>query len=330
MVTDLLANIIGRMKHPSPWDRLATYRFSAVATFGQNGEARSAARHDCDRRLFLPEVGNELVFLPLRRNSSAMNKHMPAKKSRRGCVAFRFNLSDRTKKRDRVCRSEKTLTSWACTLLAVALWGTANSAFGWIYPEHRDIALLAVQKLDPTRKEEFDQLWQDARMGYEQRLCAQGADTGQGLKPTCIDWAALSGIAGDHSCSSREMFNTVTQSKWILKVAGIAAKLKADLAKIPVTSASGYVEGQDRFIADVQRRFASEASRAARLNALRTADSNMQRADSQYATRADSNFAHFMLARPDTNLDPYAYAKLTIKPGSMRWVSMPTCTGTHC
>jgi len=56
MVTDLLANIIGRMKHPSPWDRLATYRFSAVATFGQNGEARSAARHDCDRRLFLPEV----------------------------------------------------------------------------------------------------------------------------------------------------------------------------------------------------------------------------------------------------------------------------------
>ena len=42
----------------------------------------------------------------------------------------------------------------------------------------------------------------------------------------------------------------------------------------------------------------------------------MQRADPQYATRADANFAHFLLARPDTNLDPYAYARLALRPGS--------------
>jgi hypothetical protein len=195
--------------------------------------------------------------------------------------------------------------SWSHTLLALALWSAANSAFGWIYPEHRDISVLAVQGLDAERKAVFDRLWQDARAGDEQRLCAQGADAGQGT--------ALSGIGGDHSCSSQEMLETVRTSAWILQVADIAAQLKADLAKIPVTAPAN---GDEGLIADIQRRFASEASRAARLNALRTADSRLQRADPQYATRADANFAHFLLARPDTSLNPYAYGQLTLWPGS--------------
>jgi len=203
--------------------------------------------------------------------------------------------------------------SWSHTLLALALWSAANSAFGWIYPEHRDISVLAVQGLDAERKAVFDRLWQDARAGDEQRLCAQGADAGQGTAPGCIDWAALSGIGGDHSCSSQEMLETVRTSAWILQVADIAAQLKADLAKIPVTAPAN---GDEGLIADIQRRFASEASRAARLNALRTADSRLQRADPQYATRADANFAHFLLARPDTSLNPYAYGQLTLWPGS--------------
>ena len=201
-------------------------------------------------------------------------------------------------------------------LLALALWCAAGSSFAWIYPEHRDIAVLAVQGLDAERRAEFDRLWGEARTGDEQRLCAQGADAGQGAAPECIDWAALPGIAGDHSCSSREMLETVRTSDWILDVAAIAAQLKADLAKIPVTGRADRAKGQAGFIADVQRRLASEKSRADRLNALRSADSRMQRADPQYATRADANFAHFLLARPDTNLDPYAYAQLTLRPGS--------------
>ncbi len=212
--------------------------------------------------------------------------------------------------------NRKTEFFWSRALLALAVWCTASSAFGWIYPEHRDIASLAVQGLDPERRAEFDRLWQDARTGDEQRLCIQGADTGQGAGPKCIDWAALSGIAGDHSCSSRDMLDTVRSSDWILVVADIAAQLKADLARIPVTAPPGRAEGEAGFIADVQRRFASESSRAARLNALRTADSRMQRADPHYATRADANLAHFLLARPDTNLDPYAYSQLTLRPGS--------------
>ena len=202
-------------------------------------------------------------------------------------------------------------------LLVLLLWSLANPAFGWIYPEHRDIALQAVQGLDAERRTVFDRFWRDARVGDEQRLCAQGADTEQGLTPTCIDWAALPGIAGDHACSSDEMLETVRTSDWILIVAEVAAQLKVDLARIPVTAPAEVTEEDPSAIAEARRRLASEKSRADRLNALRSADSRLQRADLQYASRADINLAHFLLARPDTSLDPLRYGAIAGKPGSI-------------
>jgi len=46
-----------------------------------------------------------------------------------------------------------------------------------------------------------------------------------GLTPACIDWAALTAIAGDHSRSSQQMLDTVSQQDWILVVADVAAQL---------------------------------------------------------------------------------------------------------
>jgi hypothetical protein len=212
--------------------------------------------------------------------------------------------------------AEVRLGGWARILVMAVTWGTANTASGWIYPEHRDIAVLAVQGLDAERRAEFDRLWQAARAGDPLRMCAIVADSEQGVTPVCIDWAALSGIAGDHSCSSAEMLETVRKSDWILVVADVAAQLKVDLARIPVTAPPDQVELTSRIIADAQRRLTDEASRAQRQNAQRSADTRMQRADPQYATRADANLAHFLLPRPDTNLDPIAYARLALKPGS--------------
>jgi hypothetical protein len=102
----------------------------------------------------------------------------------------------------------------SCSWESVA-WSITNTASGWIYPEDRDIAVLAIEGLDPERKAEFDRLWQEARLGDEKRLCTQGADTAQGVTPDCIDWAALSAIAGDHSCSSEDMLEIVRTSEWI-------------------------------------------------------------------------------------------------------------------
>ena len=187
-----------------------------------------------------------------------------------------------------------------CLLLAILLFGAAAPAAAWIYPEHRQLTLLAVQQLDDERKIVFDQLWQGARTGDEQRLCALGADTAQELAPECIDWAALSAIAGDHSCSSREMFETARTSPWILSVADVAAQLKVDLARLPVTAEPELSGRAPDVLSDAQRRLASQSVQAQRVNALRTADIRLQRADPDYATRAGSNNAHFLLARPST------------------------------
>ena len=185
---------------------------------------------------------------------------------------------------------------------------TTSSALAWIYPEHRDLALLAVEKLDPDRSMVFSQLWREARVGYEGRFCARGADSDQELAPDCIDWAALSAIAGDHSCSSAQMLDTVSQSNWILVLADVAAQLKVDLARIPVMAPADQIELTSDLGADAQNRFAAESRRADRVNALRTADTRMQRVDIEYATRAGANNAHFLLARSATNQTGLDYA----------------------
>ena len=195
------------------------------------------------------------------------------------------------------------------------LAGTCEPATAWVYPEHRDIAVLAVGTLDPGRRAEFDQLWLLARAN-QARLCELGADRAQGVMPSCIDWAALSAIAGDHSCSAEEMTATVLETEWILSVADIAAHLKVDLAGIEIAPGPAQVPAAQGTIQELRRRVESASTRAARRNALRTADNGMQRADSKYATRANSSNAHFLLARPYTGMTAEQYDQLTWRIGS--------------
>ena len=199
-------------------------------------------------------------------------------------------------------KSSRSTVLAAFTALGVI--GVAGPAHAWIYPEHRDIAVLAVDKLDPERRALFDGLWREARTGHEQRLCEQAADGKQGLAPACLDWAALPAIAGDHSCSSKNLLDTAVNSDWILKVAGVAAQLKVDLGKIAVTARPEVNVRSKDLVADVQRLVEDQALRADRQNALRTSDTQLQHADVEYATRAGSNNAHFLLPRPRTDTTP--------------------------
>lgn len=202
------------------------------------------------------------------------------------------------------------------TLVSLGMAAAQATAHAWIYPEHRDLALLAVQGLDGERKAAFDRLWLDARAGDEAGLCEAGADGAQGVAPTCIDWAALSAIAGDHSCSSQDMWNTARGAGWILQVADVAAQLKADLARVPVTATVQASEPATALIADARRRLADQQTRSERINALRTADLRLQRADAEYATRAGANNAHFLLPRPRSDTSLIEYAELTLRAGS--------------
>jgi hypothetical protein len=170
------------------------------------------------------------------------------------------------------------------------LFGITQRAFAWVYPEHRQILLLAIQNLRPEYRVLMDKYWSEARSGFTNRLTESVIDTLQGIKPAQLDYASWAGIAGDHSCSPEDMLNSVLYSEWILKVADIAAHLKADLAKAK--------------------------NRSEEINAIRNSDIRLQRADLEYATRAGANNVHFLLARPGVNTDIKEYVLACLSPGS--------------
>jgi hypothetical protein len=166
----------------------------------------------------------------------------------------------------------------------------AATSVAWIYPEHRDITVLAIQKLDPARHAILDSLWANARTGYESRLSVFAADTNPGEDPSSIDYGAWPAIAGDHSVSGADLLHNVLETPWILGVAGVAAQLKNYMA--------------------------TATSRAARINYLRNSDIQLQRIDPQYATRAGSNNVHFLLARRSADIDTRTYLRGCLKAGT--------------
>src|SRR5215831_17867253 len=116
-------------------------------------------------------------------------------------------------------------------LLAIFITALAPATVNaWLYPEHRDITLLALDTLKPEQRSVLDALWSDARVGHEMRLCAQIADTEQALRPSCLDYGAWPALGGDHSCSAQELLGEVLEARWVLKVAAVGAKLGVTLA----------------------------------------------------------------------------------------------------
>ncbi len=216
----------------------------------------------------------------------------------------------------KVSRKLSFINSSLLTVLSALLVSFSGISHAWVYSEHRDIAIQAVQYFDAKYKADFDQLWQNSRIGLEKKLCENAADIAQGLKTDCLDWAAFSAIGGDHSCSSKEMLNSILTESWLLDVANVSAQLKAELAVIPVDDfigQNGQLLNSPETIAD---QIHKQKNRADRLNALRRADIHLLSADSQYVTRANSNTAHFLIARPTVDTTNLEYARLALDPGS--------------
>jgi hypothetical protein len=168
------------------------------------------------------------------------------------------------------------------------LW--ANNSFAWVFPEHRQILLNAIQNLDPSYRLLMDQLWTEATKGFNNRLTDSVIIPDQGTHATKIDYATWAAIAGDHSCSPEAMLNTILYSEWIIKVANIAEELRIGLA--------------------------TAKNRSQQINALRDSDIKLQRADLEYATRAGSNNVHFLLARPKSDTDGKQYLRACLSSGS--------------
>jgi len=172
----------------------------------------------------------------------------------------------------------------------VFLFLSISQLNAWIYPEHRDIALLAIQKLSPEYRAIMDKLWSDARTGHELRLTESVIDATQSIKPSLLDFASWPAISGDHSCSPENLLHTVLETNWILQVADVAAQLKIGLAE--------------------------SETRHEHINALRDSDIKFQRVDPAYATRAGSNNVHFLLARPSADTQVREYMNACLKGGA--------------
>ncbi|MCK5699937.1 MAG: hypothetical protein KAI29_02240, partial [Cyclobacteriaceae bacterium] len=169
------------------------------------------------------------------------------------------------------------------------LIGNCN-ILAWIYPEHRDITLLAIQNLSQQNRTIIDRLWIEASVGYKGRLTESIIDPEQSTNPAKLDFASWAAIAGDHSCSPEIMLTSILHSDWILKVANVAAQLKIDLA--------------------------NSENRHEHVNALRDSDIKLQRVDPKYATRAGSNNVHFLLARPKADTDAREYLIACLSAGA--------------
>jgi len=66
-----------------------------------------------------------------------------------------------------------------------------TSINAWVYPEHRDISLLAIQNLSPEQYSLLNKLWSEARVGYEFRLTENVIDAAQSVKPLKLDYASI-------------------------------------------------------------------------------------------------------------------------------------------
>ena len=174
-------------------------------------------------------------------------------------------------------------------IILITLFCNLKQSYAWVYPEHRDIALIAIQNLSPEYRSVLDELWAEARKGYEFRLTEAVIDATQSTNPTQLDYASWPAISGDHSCSAKNMLHNVLNTDWILKVADITAQLKIDISK--------------------------SKDRVAIINALRASDLKLQSADPEYATRAGSNNVHFLLPLTDPSIKLETYIFRCIAEG---------------
>jgi hypothetical protein len=165
-------------------------------------------------------------------------------------------------------------------MACILLWSVR--AHAWILPEHAQITEEATQELGVKERAVLQSLWNEARRASPEHLCE-----GLGRAPAdaegrvaCLGFADLPSVAGDHSCSPRELLFEVSRETWLRDVVEV-----------------GNV---------TERRIRDARSSSTRINAWSRSNLLLEQADVQYAARATSNEGHFVpTAWPGQSLDDY-------------------------
>lgn len=164
-------------------------------------------------------------------------------------------------------------------ILFLFLIGSHLIAKAWVYPEHRLIFLKSLQQLDAKNTLFLKKIWNEVRVGNENRLTEHFFIEKQPAKIFQLDYASWPAIAGDHSCSPQEMLTTILTANWIFDVANVAEELQRNLINAKTINRHN--------------------------NVLHKSDLQLLRYDEQYLSRAGANNAHFSLPRklPEVSFD---------------------------
>ena len=168
------------------------------------------------------------------------------------------------------------LGSLACAALVVV---TPSPALAWIWPEHRDIAVAAVNDLPAGERKTLDAMWAEAQRLGGRQVCTRLVDPGAqpddvkvgDWEKVCVDFASFPALAADHSCSADELWADASKEPWAVKVVWVASRTKSRLA-----GAKDPAQTEDVW----------SLSHLA-----------MQYVDPRYLTRAEGNNAHFLVPR---------------------------------
>ncbi len=183
--------------------------------------------------------------------------------------------------------------------LAVLAVLVPRTAAAWIWPEHRDIAVVGVQGLSPADRATLEAMWASLKTVAGPQLCPTLVNPGatpQGdfasWQEACLDFPSYPALGGDHSCSTAELKAVTETEAWGKKVAWVAEWSKKALAAAP--------------------------DEGVRTDAWNRSHLAMQYVDPAYLTRAAGNNGHFPPPRArvadQETLD--AFVERAVAPGT--------------
>ncbi len=198
--------------------------------------------------------------------------------------------------------------------VVLSVLGFAPRAAAWAGNEHVRITFLALSPAPLTTKgtsppldddcmEKLGWLWATARGADRSRadLCPdlRADELSRGRRPTCLSFASLPALAGDHACSPGELGASITDGdRWEL------AALRKDFEF-------------DRAVQRINARRDDEEERLAEIqNRRRDTDVEVLGVDGRYYARAMRNRPHFQLPRSSRARTLADYLDEVLRPGA--------------
>lgn len=162
----------------------------------------------------------------------------------------------------------------------------ARRADAFNFGEHHDIGAAAVHRLPEPDRKRLAVMW--STIDGAGRACGSADDASFATRKTasCVAFADLLALAGDHACTATDLEDDIRRNAWTLPLIARAMQTRRDVVARDPTG-------------DFMQMW-------------RRSDIDLQLIDGQYGSRAAANDAHFALPRASDTLSRYLYEALEI------------------